>query len=170
MPMKKEKVAKKKTPTVAKKGLLDDVELSTQSELVLHTVTLKGLFWQAKLTVKAQLPETHRHYKISLFFNEKPAHDAIDRVTNDLENGLFDEEPVSKKEADKQIKRINDQFEKDRELCEKIDFVGTVFAMKYTPEGTQVEIQIPDDAIEAINRQKTRLNKQYIVRLEPTSL
>lgn len=163
------KAAKKKAPA-AKPSLIDDVSLSIESTIELHQLQMKGGGWSAVFTVKESLDSTHRHYKVFLSLNEKPDLDAIDRINAELERGLFNEEPVSKANAKKQIKGIEAQLEKNREICENIDFIATVFEIKYTPEGTKVNVLIPDTVIDALNRQKMRLGKLYKIRLEPTSI
>lgn len=160
---------KKDTNKKPQKGLLDDVELAIESELILHELRLRGHWWSMKITVGNTLPETHRHYKMLLSFNEKPLRDQIESIERDLKNGLFADDAVSSANAKKSIKKIEKEIDEKRALCEDIDMAGTVLEIKYVDAGTQLVLQIPDTIIESLNRQKGRL-KIYKIRLEPMSI
>lgn len=152
-----------------KKGLLGQPTLDTSIEgkFSLHELKLKGHWWTSSMTVEQTLTETQQHYDVQLTYDESPHTTRIAALKRDLEAGLFAEDKVAQKNAEKSIEKIKAQMEKERDLCPDIGFFATVLEVKYVDAGTRFTLQVPDKVIEPINKNRTRLNL-YKAVLKPS--
>lgn len=169
-PVKNADAKKHQKNRAEKQSILDKVDLALEGEVQLQELRMQALVWTAKVLVGQELPESHRHYRTTLFFNEQPYIDQIAAIQRDLEAGLFKGEPVAEKNAKKQIQRIEDDMQKKRDLCETIEFTSTVLELKYGTAGTSLKVQIADTTVEHLNAKKALINKHYRIRLEPVSI
>ena len=153
-----------------KKELLDlnDEVNIIETTLDLNTIELKKLRWFVKMYVGERLPKTYHAYKIKLVYNDKPLLDRIADIENEFEETLFAKEKSSRTMHNKRIAEIRAQLKKEEDDCEKIEFVALVEELKYKDSSTLLKIKVPDDVIEAFNRQKTRFNI-YKICLIPTT-
>lgn len=163
--MAKKKLKQKKVSE--KKELLNDADiLAITSTMALDTVQLKGLRWQVKMTVRTTLPRSYRGYVVLLDLDEAPYLSRIKELEDEFDGTLFKEDPVEKKKHIERLKVQKDQLERLRNECEEIKFVAIVDELKYKENTTQLLMRVPDDVIEAFNRQKTRF-EIYKVILTP---
>jgi hypothetical protein len=145
----------------AKKKILDDAineEVGKiESSFSLQSLSMKDLKWGAKLNVRTILPRSYHRYKITLELDEQPWLDRIDDYESELNESLFRDEKTTRKEVEKRIQMQRDQLKQTKEQCEKIDFSAIVDALRYRDNDTVIELRLPDDVIEPINRQKVRM-------------
>ena len=146
-------------------GTRDD--LAIVAPIKLGGIQLKGLAWQMKLVVARSIDETFRDYKVELSLNEQPDLDRIELLKRELNDGLFKDDPRSAASTKKQIAGIEKELERKRNLCDTIEFNASVAEVKYTDGGTVFVLSFPDNTLEALNKQKGRLDRMYKVRLEP---
>lgn len=154
---------------MAKKELLDveDNEmLAIESTMWLETITLKKLRWQIRMTVKTTLPRSYRAYKVELDLDESPYLERIEELEKEFDASLFSNDKNEKKKHHEKIKEMREQLDKMKGECEYIKFTATVDELKYKVNETSLLMNIPDDVIEAFNRQKTRFDI-YKVTLTP---
>jgi len=158
-------MAAKKTK---KKGLLDEpLRIDPiESTFFLESLAMKRLRWSAKFGIHSVLPKTYHTYKMILEFNEEPYLDRIHDLEKDLDESLFKNEKVSKKQVAKKIRDIRNQISRLRKDCVKIEFTATVEGLKYKDSSTDLTIRIPDDVIDPLNKQKVRLDL-YKINLVP---
>jgi predicted DNA binding CopG/RHH family protein len=151
-----------------KKGKEPEVsEIGTiESTLQLEALELKKMRWVAKFNVEAILPRTYHRYRMVLEFDESPYLERIEDLEDSFNSGLFKNDPKMVKQHNKSVGELRENMEAQRNDCETMDFWATVQELKYKDTDTRISVRIPDDVIEAINRQKTRLNL-YKVKLVP---
>lgn len=164
--MATKKETKKKRGGVVKELLTpEDLENvgKIQSTLGLETIQLKRLKWQCKIWVKTTLPKTYRSYRIELSLDEDPYIKRIDDLETDFSNSLFASDKASLKSHNQKIQEIRTKLDQLRADTEKIEFVSLVEELKYKDAETVLLITLPDDVIEAFNRQKSRFDLYKIV-------
>lgn len=158
-------MAKKKKDLLEEGSIESAITVETSVEIL--EVKLKSQQWTMKATIHDKLDKSYLTYRLKLSLNEAPDLERIAEITEDLARGLFKDEPQAKKNAQRQIVNIEAQLEKNREICEDIEAVVAVFALKHLDQSkTQLEMLIPDTMIEALNRQKGRI-RMYKVALVP---
>lgn len=162
-PAKKKAVKKtaKKAPEVQKPGLLDEplAEIGKiESELSLDSITLKKQRWEMKVYVKTTLPRSYHRYKMNLQLDEQPYLDRIDDVEKGLDDTLFKDNPAERKQVNEKVKKMRAELDAKRNECEVIEFFATVMELKYKDGETRLVVRVPDDIIEPMNRQKSRLD------------
>lgn len=165
--MATKKDTKKKKVESKPKELLTPEELENvgkiESTLSLDTIQLKRLKWQCKIWVKTTLPKTYRSYRIELSLDEDPYIKRIDDLETDFSNSLFASDKASIKAHNQKISEIRTKLDQLRNDTEKIEFVSLVEELKYKDAETILLITLPDDVIEAFNRQKARFDLYKIV-------
>lgn len=158
---------KKETKPKKTKELLTPEELENvgkiESTLSLDTIQLKRLKWQCKIWVKCTLPKTYRSYKIELSLDESPYIKRIDDLESEFSGSLFSTDKASVKAHNQKIAEIRQKLDQLRNDTEKIEFVSLVEELKYKDAETVLLITLPDDVIEAFNRQKSRFDLYKIV-------
>lgn len=162
-------MVKPKKEEAAKTPILDNTDLGIESGFSLQELRLKANMWTMKLIVHSALPETYRHYDMLMTLDEQADLDRITKIESDLEAGLFKDDAVEARNAEKSIDRINEELRKKRDLCKPIGCVVTLLEVKYVDAGTQVVFIIEDSIVTTIDKMKLRL-KQYKVRLDPRSV
>lgn len=168
-------VKKIKTKAPAKKDLIDDTQTLEEATTVevedveLSSLTMKDQLWRLKIVVGGRLENTHRAYRILLTLNEKPLLETIERIKGDLDSGLFKDDKTAQRNAAKSIEKHEGVLASQRKDCTPIEFLGFTQEMKQTDKGTVLVLQVPDDAIEPINKQKGR-TKLYKIALTPQLL
>ena len=162
---KKEKVTYENF-TPEKVHELDQEMLAIESTMWLEGITLKKLRWQVRMTVKTILPRSYRAYKVELELDESPYLERIEELERDFDASLFANDKTEKKKHHENIKEMREQLSKLQEETEYIKFTATVDELKYKANETSLLMNIPDDVIEAFNRQKTRFDI-YKVTLTP---
>lgn len=160
---------------VLKKPLLDDDDEDIAdlgkvvSKIEMDQLTLKGKMWSIKMRIETLLPETCRRYHILLELDERKYTRRIKELEKGLDESLFKEERVSRKELNQKIGKINDERMQMRRDCKPIEFDCVVEQVKYQNDGTLLTANIPDDVIEPLNRQKFRM-EAYKVTLQALAL
>lgn len=155
---KKMKDEKKKTRKARgnRAELLDEKDLDKvgviESRIEVEQITLKNKRWKAHLVIGTILPRSYHQYNIDLDLDEQPYLDRIADIEKDLNDSLFAEEKVSKKQSHEKINKIKKELEEMRKVCERIQFVAVVEEIKYRDGDTLLACRIPDDVIEPLNR------------------
>lgn len=150
---------KKKEPDVTEIGAIT-------STLQLEALELKRLRWRGKFNVETILPRTYHRYRMVLNFDEAPYLERIQDMEDSFGAGLFKNDPKQVKQHNKAVGDLRDDMLRLKNDCETMDFWATVEELKYKDTDTILTVRIPDDVIEAINRQKSRLSL-YKVELVP---
>lgn len=128
-----------------------------ETPLFLTSLTLKEMKWSAKLVVRTLLPRSYHRYKVILQLDEQPWLDRIADYEKELDDSLFKNEKTSKKELSRRVADQRKDLEETRQQCEKIEFSAIVDALRYKDNDTAIELRVPDDVIEPLNRQKVRM-------------
>ena len=139
---------------------------SIKTTIEIGEIKLKDLVWSAKLIIGTLLPKSYRQYSVSMYFNDEPNLKRIKELKKDFSNTLFSKDPKQKLEFDKKVDSLENEVKQLRKDLEKINFSCTVAELKYKDSNTVLTIRMPDDVIEAFNRQKTKLSL-YEISLEP---
>lgn len=167
--MKKEK-EKKPRKQRGNRGLLETDDLENvgtiESRIELEQLVLKNKRWKAHLKIGTILPRSFHRYNIKLDLDEKPYTDRIEELERDLNSGLFKDEKISRKSVHEKISGIRKELEAMAKECEHIEFSAVVEEIKYRDGDTLLAARIPDDVIEALNRQKYRM-EAYKIALVP---
>lgn len=139
---------------------IEDVENvgMIEASVLLESLEMKKLRWSAKICVFEILPKTYHSYKVKLVFDDKTYIERIDQLIEEFETSLFANDRASKKVHDRKIAGMRADLDKKIAECEKIEFVGLIEELKYKNARTELKMIVPDDVIEAFNRQKTRFN------------
>lgn len=152
---------------IAKKGLEEVKEKRDPESIVstmnLDTIQLKSKRWKGKIWVSSTLPKSYRFYNIKLYLNEQPYLDRIAEVEEKFETSLLSQSRDERKKHREEVKELRYDLENLRGQCEEIEFTATVEELKYKDSNTCLLITMPDDVIEAFNRQKTRFELYEIV-------
>lgn len=155
---------------MAKKEILDKVDLALEATFKLLELKMKGLAWAAKLKVELRLPEVHQNYQVTLFLNEDPFERRIEGLEKQsMEDTLFKSEKEWKKRITKEISEVKDELEAKKAECPDIEFAVALMELKYVTGGSQIVVTIPTESIEIINAKKHELG-DYKIRLEPMSV
>lgn len=160
----------KKTAEVAKpkKELLGDPKEhkdTIESTVRLDEIKLKDMRWLVKLRIGTLLPKSYHLYKVIMELDEKPYKDRIEDLEAQVKGTLFENDPAQVKQLDKSIADVRKQLSERQKECERMEFNATVEELKYKDSDTVVTVRVPDDIIEAFNRQKSRLS-YYKINLE----
>jgi hypothetical protein len=162
-----------KTTNKQKKELLDistpeaiDDALKIVSGVTLNGITLKGLIWTGVITIRTILPKSYHMYEIKLELDESDAMRRIDELNADVDGTLFANDRGVRKARDEKIKEVRKRLDELRKECEIIKFSSTVDSLKYGSGCTTLQMRFPDDIVEPLNRQKSRL-QLYKVTLIP---
>lgn len=155
-----------------KKELLDiNASIVATSVFLFDTMKLdKFLEWTLKITLKTQLPQSFRDYKVKLSLNEEPYKMKIEdlerRVTDiESENQLFEGNKKQQiKDIKEEIKEIEAELKQDLENTPEIEFNGIIQKLEYKNGDTVVTLWIPADTANEINKVRTIL-KTYKVDL-----
>lgn len=155
-----------------KKELLDiNASIVATSVLLFDTMKLdKFLEWTLKITLKTQLPQSFRDYKVKLSLNEEPykmkIEDLEKRVTDiESENQLFEGNKKQQiKDIKEEIKEIEAELKQDLENTPEIEFNGIIQKLEYKNGDTVVTLWIPADTANEINKVRGIL-KTYKVDL-----
>jgi hypothetical protein len=161
--MEKKKVAKK----VAKKPELidDDAPTGIVSTIRLEEIKLKDMRWLCKLRIGTTLPRSYHLYQIIMELDEQPYLDRIEDLEAQIKGTLFENVKAERKQLDEAIVRVRKDLTERRKECEVMKFNCSVEELKYRDADTIIIVRVPDDVIEAFNRQKTRLS-YYKITLE----
>lgn len=146
-----------------------NIEESTAivTRCALDEIKLKDLIWLVKLSVNETLPRAYYRYELVMEYDREPEERRIIELTKELDGTLFENENSEIKKIETKIQEIRERMEERERECERMLFSAIVQEIKYKVAGkTQITIQVPDDIIEAFNRQKTRFNL-YKITLEP---
>jgi len=145
--------------------LKSDASTSIVSTVRLEEIKLKDLCWLVKLRIGETLPKAYHQYKIIMELDETPYLERIEDLENQVRGSLFEHDAAQRKEVDRNIELVRQSLEERRKECERMQFNATVEELKYKDAGTTVTVRVPDDIIEAFNRQKTRFG-YYQITLE----
>ena len=165
-------VEQKKNPKPAKatrkkKDLIDSDESgSIDTKIDLNKIMLKELQWMMTLKVRTILPRAYHLYTIRLKYDEGPLDRRIAHLEEQMSGSLFKGNPAEEKKHDKLVADLRIQKQKEKQECESIEFGVRVEKLAYKDGNTVIDVLVPDDVIEAFNRQKHRLN-MYAVTLIP---
>lgn len=83
-----------------------------------------------------------------------------------MSGSLFKGNPAEEKKHDKLVSDLRMQKQKEKQECEPIEFSVRVEKLAYKDGNTVIDVLVPDDVVEAFNRQKHRMN-MYAVTLIP---
>ena len=144
-----------------------------EGSFMLDTLQLKNAFyWLAKLKVKQILPKSYHEYNVKMIFNEAPYLERISRFEEKLNLGKQNRKLFKKMEQE-DIDDVKDQIkDEQRDMAEKkrqcptIDFSGKVEQIKYAGAETVMTMNIPDSAIDPLNKSKTMF-QYYKIQLSP---
>lgn len=143
----------------------DEAPTGIVSTIRLDTIQLKDMRWLCKLRIGTQLPRSYHLYKILMELDEQPYLDRIEDLEAQVKGTLFENEKASVKSLDESIARVRKDLMERKKECEKMEFNCSVEELKYKDSNTILTVRVPDDIIEAFNRQKTRLS-YYKITLE----
>lgn len=143
-----------------KKELLDlDSSIVATSIFLFDTMKLdKFLEWTLKITLKTQLPQSFRDYKVKLSLNEEPykmkIEDLEKRMTDiESENQLFEGNKKQQiKDIKEEIKEIEQDLKNDLEMTPVIEFDGIIQKLEYKNGDTVITLWIPADVSSEINK------------------
>lgn len=135
------------------------------STIQLDEIKLKDLKWLCKLRIGTTLPKSYYLYKIIMELDEQPYLDRIADLEAQLKNTLFENDPAQIKQLDKNVAEVRKTLAERQKECEVMKFNATVEELKYKDRDTVIVCRVPDDIIEAFNRQKSRLS-YYKITLE----
>lgn len=148
-------------------SLLDDPELGViETTIELDSVQLKSKRWYLKIGAKTILPRSYHRYRVCFDFDEEPFNRRITDLEKQLDDSLFKEERISRRQTSKNITEIRAQLEKQKKECGPADFGAEVISIKYDGPSTDITFIIPDDVIDWLNKQKFRMDA-YKVKLIP---
>jgi len=157
---------------MAKTKKVEKIDLEKQHEpsdivstVGLEEIKLKDLKWLVKLKIGTTLPKSYHRYKILMELDETPYLDRIADLEAQIKGTLFEKVPATIKQLDKNILEVKKTLAERKKECEKMEFNAVVEEVKYRGSDTLLTVKVPDDIIEAFNRQKTRLS-YYKVNLE----
>lgn len=161
-----------KKDSKAKKELLDiNASIVATSVFLFDTMKLdKFLEWTLKITLKTQLPQSFRDYKVKLSLNEEPYEMKIQDLENRLagiesENQLFEGNKKDQiKNIREEIKEIEQNLKDDLEHTPVIEFDGIIQKLEYKNGDTIITLWIPADVSSKINEVRSIL-KTYKVDL-----
>jgi hypothetical protein len=157
----------KKPPKRRKRDLIDDDESgSIETKIDLHKIMLTDLQWKMTLKVRTILPRAYHLYTIRLKYDEGPLDRRIEHLEQQMSGSLFKGNPAEEKKHDKLVADLRLQKQRENQECEPIEFSVRVEKLAYKDGNTVIDVLVPDDVIEAFNRQKHRLN-MYGVTLIP---
>ncbi len=159
----------KKPKKVVHNGKLldkDEVSVAIISKVSLNEIKLKDLKWLVKLSIQTTLPRSYHNYKIVMEMDEAPFLDRIEELEEQVRGSLFEDEMTTRRDMDKRIAEVKKNLADRKKECERMDFGCTVEELKYKDGNTVITVRVPDDVIEAFNRQKTRLS-YYKITLDP---
>ncbi len=139
-----------------------------ESDFTLEKLELKGIRWFAKFKIEQTLPKSFHTYRMICELDEAPFLERIEDLKSQLKDSLFEDDPKAKEQVQKQVLSVEKELNNRKDECEYIDFAATVEELKYKDSDTILLVRIPDDVIEAFNRQKSRIG-YYKMILEPTS-
>lgn len=138
--------------------------IEIEAPLKLAKIELKDLEWLVKLKVKTLLPRAYQRYELSLVYNRASKVERIKELHSSLVGTLFEMDPKEWKRRDKQILDIVRDMEDEEAMCETMKFSARIVKLEYkSSDTTEVVIRVPDDIIDSLNRQKTRLDKYKVV-------
>lgn len=135
------------------------------STVRLDEIKLKDLKWVVKLRIGTQLPKSYHLYKIHMELDEQPYLDRIADLEAQVKGTLFENDKAQIKQLDESIARVRKDLDERRKECEVMKFNATVEEVKWKDSDTILTARVPDDIIEAFNRQKSRFG-YYKITLE----
>lgn len=161
------------------KELLDlnspEADLTIVANFALDEVALKkskGLRWRIKLEIFKILPKTYHSYSIEMDVDEGEFDRRIQAIEEKIEK-IRSEKSLFADRDDKEIRDLRELIvgvEKERdariEECETIEFAGEIEELKYKDAHTHVLLIVPDNIIEELNKQKSRIS-YYKINLKP---
>lgn len=151
-----------------KPDLIDDeMSLAEYHEFEVAELKMKDKRWYMKMWVDKILDKTYYRYKMEMVFNKTPYEDRIHDLEQDLNDGLFGQEPKERARLGKDIGKIRDEMAKMEKECRTISFSASVEELKNKDRGTMLLLRIPDDIITALNEQKSRFS-YYEIKIEPS--
>lgn len=143
----------------------DEAPTGIVSTVRLEEIKLKDLRWYVKLRIGTLLPKTQHLYKILMELDEQPYLDRIEELESQVRGTLFEDQPAQRKQLDKSIAQVRKDLEERRKDCETMKFNATSEEVKWKDSDTVILARVPDDIIEAFNRQKSRFG-YYKITLE----
>lgn len=143
----------------------DDAPTGIVSTIRLDKIELKDMRWLCKLRIGTLLPRSYHLYKILMELDEQPYTERIEDLEAQVKGSLFENEKSTVKSLDEMIARVRKELTERRKECETMKFNCSVEELKYSGSDTILIVRVPDDTIEAFNRQKTRLS-YYKITLE----
>lgn len=149
-------------------GILDDEDDDLGkivSKLEMKQLMLKDKTWTIQMKIETVLPESYRRYHVLLELDERNFDKRIKELEKELDDSLFREERRSRAGANKAIAQINNERLLLKRDCKPIEFNCVVEQVKYVINGTVLTANIPDDVIDALNKQKYRM-EAYKITLE----
>lgn len=161
------------------KDLLDlnspEADLTIVANFALEEIALKrskGLRWRMKLEIFKILPKTYHSYSIEMDVDEAEFDNRVKAVEDKIEK-IRGEKSLFPDVDDKEIRNLRELvvgIEKERdqriEECEVISFAAEIEEIKYKDAHTHVLIIVPDQIIEQMNKQKSRIS-WYKINLKP---
>lgn len=161
-----------KKDSKAKKELLDiDASIVATSVFFFEAMKMdKFLQWSLKVTLKTQLPQSFRDYKIKLSFNEEPLlvkiEDLEKKMANvESENQLFEGNKKTQiKNIKDEIKEIEQELEDSKNQTPEIEFEGSIEKLEYKDNDTVITLWIPAQVANQINDVRAIL-KTYKIEL-----
>jgi hypothetical protein len=171
MPKTKSK-SQERREAVQGKELLDlDSSIVATSIFFFEAMKMdKFLQWSIKMTLKTQLPQSFRDYKVKLSFNEEPLlvkiQDLERKMANvESENQLFEGNKKTQiKNIKEEISEIEQELKDSKNQTPEIEFEGTIEKLEYKNADTVISLWIPAMVANQINDVRDIL-KTYKIEL-----
>ena len=131
-----------------------------------------GIYWVLKLNINQILDRSFYEYNVKLSVNEEPFNRRIDNCENKLEELRTEahlpnmDDKSQMKELENTIKKIKQELATLIKTTDVIEFFCKVMSIKYNGVVTVVEINVPADTIQLLNKNRFSFG-QYKIELEP---
>src|SRR6267143_564039 len=127
------------------------------ARLQLKQLTLKDGLWRIHIIIGGILQSTSQKYHLNLVLDESPYTREIEEIQGELKGTLLEGEKRSKNDLQNRVIEVKKEMELAKKECPEIEFYARTEEVKYKDGKTLLVCAIPDNVIEQINQQKTRL-------------